>query len=341
MAKKKLKGNIGRARNALQVYNAITSRYWKKVKSEGLDKKYSYRDVQKIVSADLYPKFKGKKAYKLRYTAINQAIDTNMQAREKKQPKRPKKRQTDTIRYYSDKRLEAFDFYMLDNALSDARNLYDLPVDFLVNAGDLGFTDIISTENYDYVGSGVRDIVEKIREQFDNASGVGFTLKLMVKDGREDNGEPDNYFVEFYMPIDGTGMPTPPVEGIESDLVIDPTTGKTVNVSKLSTKQQKQLQDNIDAQQKKARSAQRIREAAAELDETPDGVDFSTQKGTGKDARATMRAAEDRAKARKFEAFNKTREGLRQDLEEGLISKSQYKKAIQKLIDRFEKGGAL
>jgi len=230
---------------------------------------------------------------------------------------------------------------MLDNALSDARNLYDLPVDFLINAGDLGFTDVTSTENYDYTASGAREIVENIRDKFDNASGVGFTLKLMVKDGRDDNGNPDNYFVEFYMPQDGSGLPTPPVEGIESDLVIDPTTGKTVDLSKLDRQQQQKIQQEIENQQKKARSAQRIREAAAEVDDTTEGTDLSTKDSKGKDARATMLAAEEKAKARKMEAFNEARKGLREDLNDGLITKKQYKKAIEKLISRLEKGGAL
>lgn len=70
-----------------------------------------------------------------------------------------------------------------------------------VDASIIGLaTDIFNTKNYDYVDSGVQEIVEAIREEYDNGyEGVAFDGTIQVRPNKKNDGFADSYFIQLVL----------------------------------------------------------------------------------------------------------------------------------------------
>ena len=69
-----------------------------------------------------------------------------------------------------------------------------------VSAGSFGETKIFNTRDYEYNKNGVRDIVENIRAEAENSSGVYiFSGTKKLRPRRRNDGTPENYFMDFVL----------------------------------------------------------------------------------------------------------------------------------------------
>jgi len=92
--------------------------------------------------------------------------------------------------------LTEIEFYAIDEHIRKLPSCLDI----MINGGEFGFTGIFNTDNYDYVESGVQDIVEAIREITENESGkASFTGVVKLKNKAKNNGKAENYYIEYVL----------------------------------------------------------------------------------------------------------------------------------------------
>lgn len=83
---------------------------------------------------------------------------------------------------------------------------------FEVNAGEYGSTGIIELSQYTYEGSGLRDIIESVRDYIqgempENESEPYWEGEVRVRPNMQDDGRPDSYFIQFTLFVGGQQIP--------------------------------------------------------------------------------------------------------------------------------------
>jgi len=145
---------------------------------------------RQLVSTIIYPKFKNKDKLSLREirTDIRKVVKTL-----------PPKEICNPL-YLSEAYLAFVEYYEIDNHI---RTVLPDCLDVRVNAGSLGKTKVFNTRNYSYFGDGVRKIIENIRQDLaQNQSGMAyFSGVVKLKHNKKNDGNPDNYFVEYILYI--------------------------------------------------------------------------------------------------------------------------------------------
>jgi hypothetical protein len=145
---------------------------------------------RQLVSTIIYPKFKAKDKLSIREirTDIRRVVKTL-----------PPKEICNPL-YLSEAYLAFVEYYEIDNHI---RTVLPDCLDVRVNAGSLGKTKVFNTRNYSYYGDGVRKITENIREDLaQNQSGMAyFSGVVKLKHNKKNDGNPDNYFVEYILYI--------------------------------------------------------------------------------------------------------------------------------------------
>ena len=177
------------ALTGLKLYNFLLKRLGEENKKKPKLIQVGIKERRRIVSEELYPNFKNQK---VTAKAINQALKQSISAL-------PPSEACNPI-YLSQAYLEAIEYYDIDNRL---RNLLPDCVDVRVNAGRFGKTKIFNTRDYSYSASGVKNIVEKIRDELkSNTSGFAyFSGIIKLKYNHPNDGQGQNYFVDFILYI--------------------------------------------------------------------------------------------------------------------------------------------
>ena len=177
---------------AIRLYNALVKQLGianKKAKSKQL---LSISQRRKIVSEQLYPKFKS--ATKVLNKDINADIKGIIKGLAPSQICNPL--------YLSEAYLSLIEYYDIDNHI---RGLLPECLDVRVNAGIYGKTKIFNTSNYSYYDNGVQDIIENIREVVEDITGENksgtayFSGIVKVKPKRKNDGDGDSYFVDYVL----------------------------------------------------------------------------------------------------------------------------------------------
>ena len=171
----------------LKLYNYLVRRLGEENKKLGNTQQVGAAKRRSIVSKEIYPKFKNRK-FTLR--------DINSELRRVVKILPPK--EICNPLYLSEAYLAFVEYYEIDNHI---RTVLPDCIDVKVNAGDYGKTKIFNTMNYSYYDSGVRKIIENIREGLaQNESGMAyFSGVVKLKKGKKNNGIPDNYYVEYIL----------------------------------------------------------------------------------------------------------------------------------------------
>jgi hypothetical protein len=189
----------------LKLYNFLVKELGESNKSLPNSQRIGIARRRKIVSEELYPKFKAKPKVLLRdiRTDIRRVINSL-----------PPKEICNPL-YLSEAYLSFVEYYEIDNHI---RTVLPDCLDVRVNAGSLGKTKIFNTKNYTYYGDGVRKIIENIREELaENKSGMAyFSGVVKVKGNRKNDGTPDNYYVEYVLYIND--VPEVNDESVDFDL---------------------------------------------------------------------------------------------------------------------------
>jgi hypothetical protein len=178
------------------LYNLIIRQLTELNALQPYEKVLSYEQRRHLVKEIIYPYFKSLDKRKVTIKAIRAYILDEL-SKVKEAPER------DVV--LIDKAVYAIvQFFDLDNHIRDA-----LPkgVFARANAGEYGRTPIFNTINYSYTGSGLRDLIEELRDIAVSKKAYpvwhGF---LKTRPNHSDDGTPENYFIDYILAIDGKHM---------------------------------------------------------------------------------------------------------------------------------------
>lgn len=236
--KKKKSSNSGVA-----LYNKILKELTIINKAIPPDKKMPLKKRRQMVSEILYPLLSSypvrQRTLRLIRGSITEAVD------------RIPEQQTCHPLYFPDNLLTLIDYFSIDEFI---RSYLPDCIDIRINAGSFGITRIFNTIDYGYYATGVRDIVEAIREQLrDNRSGAAFFEGLKkVKPNKKHDYEPDSYFIDFVLVIND--------EKVDSEEAIDYKLpkGSTKKRRKISTEVEKKMKSMIKEKQKAKRQKDKL-----------------------------------------------------------------------------------
>jgi hypothetical protein len=241
-SKKKAKA---KSSSGVGLYNRILKELTAINKVIPKDKKLTLQKRRQMVSEVLYPVYSMLPARERTIKNIRRDIKAEVDKIPAEQTCHPL--------YFPDNLLTLIDYFTIDEFI---RNYLPDCIDIRVNAGYLGATSIFNTGRYGYYASGVRDIVERIREDLlDNKSGVAFFEGLKkLKPNKKHDLEPDSYYIDFVLIINDEKQDDE--EAIEYKLP----KGSSAKKKKISSDVEKKMKGLIKEKQKKKRQTQKEKE---------------------------------------------------------------------------------
>lgn len=175
----------------ITLYNKISKEFTKINNKLPEERKLSIQDRRKYISERIYPQYKGTSAYHVGIRAIKVSIEQVLDTI-------PPKEGCD-VNYLSPSVLDV-DWFELDDFIKQV-----LPdcIYITIDAGYFGKTKIFNTRNYNYTKSGVKGIVDNIRDAVNNNSGVdmSFTGVKKLRNKKPNDGTPENYYIDFILTI--------------------------------------------------------------------------------------------------------------------------------------------
>jgi hypothetical protein len=344
MAKKRLpqkkttKANP-KPKKKVTLYTKVVRATRKELKAEGFD--LSYNDARKFVKEHIYANFKGQKPNAVKVKDIREYAKSQIEAILKKQPE-PIKYLFIDPRAISEIDVSDINYWDIDDFLNGQgdRNIFQSRALQGANAGkNLRFEVIASAADrtgelnileYDGYSSGVKKMIETIREEVQNGSGVYFMGVVGLREGRVDDNDPDSYILQFVLYIND--QPVVPLESLVTPIPITPPT----------------VEDIIEAQKRRREEATKKdeaerRKAEAELSRKRRGVKRPTGKKKVKEEpvveppppKKTTKTRGDRVLALNEQKI-KELEMLRKDLDDKVISKKEYKKERDRVQTQYE-----
>lgn len=303
----------------ISLYNKILKQFTKINNELPLDRKLSIADRRKYVSQKLYPQYKGNVANKVGIRAINKSIEQVL----------------DTIipqegcdvNYISPSVTADTAWYDLDEFIRDV-----LPkcIFIRIDAGTYGQTKIFNTLNYNYSKSGVKDIVDNVREFVNNDSGVdvSFTGNKKLRKGKANDGTPENYYIDFIIVVNSE-----PIEMV---------TPIIFNVPKTERKKVTSVKNAILARVKDLSNKKKRRKNARKT-VIKNITKFKTI--NKKQKRSVKPTTKERYSKEKEKLFIASQKQIQNAFNKGLITKEQFDKYslefIKKLMDNRRLGGLI
>ena len=176
----------------VSLYNKILKEFTKVNNSLPEERKLSLSDRRKYIKEKIYPQFKGNASTRVSVKDIRKEIvgvlDTIV----------PK--EGCDVNFISPSIVANVGWFELDDFIRDV-----LPacIYISIDAGDFGKTKIFNTLNYNYTKNGVKKIVDNIRDFVNNDSGVDvtFTGEKRLRKGKNNDGTPENYYIEFILVV--------------------------------------------------------------------------------------------------------------------------------------------
>jgi hypothetical protein len=199
MPQKKKRVKVADLKGA-KLYNFLLKTLGEDVKLNPKKQQLGITSRRRLVKEVLYPKFKDGK---VTITEIRKSIKGIIRGLPPAEICNPL--------FLKEVSLAAEDYYEIDNHI---RTVLPDCVDVIVNAGQFGKTQMFNTANYSYYATGVRKIIENIREALDNNSGVAqFYGVVKLKKKRPNDGKAENYYIEYLLYFNGeTELDDTPVD---------------------------------------------------------------------------------------------------------------------------------
>jgi hypothetical protein len=174
----------------IRLYNALFKELGELNKKYPKKQQLSVSARRKLVSDVLYPKFKAEKS--IPQSKVNKELRAIVKGLPPIEICNPL--------YLSEAYLSFVEYYEIDNHI---RRVLPECLDVRVNAGSLGMTKIFNTSNYSYYTDGVQKIIEAVRNELaENKSGIAYFNGIVkVKPKKKDNGDAENYFVDYVLYI--------------------------------------------------------------------------------------------------------------------------------------------
>lgn len=314
MAKKK-----SNSTKALALYNKILKEFTAINAQLPEDRKMSVKERRQLIKERIYPQFWGNAASRVSKKVINQAVVEVLDTI-------PPKEACD-INFMSPTVYANVAWFDIDEYI---RTVLPDCIFVRIDAGTFGSTRIFNTRNYQYNKSGIKKIVEKIRETVDDNSGVdvSFTGIKKLRKGKTNDGTPENYFIDFIVVIDGTTESEP-----------EPIIYEIPKEKKKQAKRVKQvIMNRIKDLAKKKKRKKRARKSANQT--------ISMLKRLNYRQRISKKPeTKDNITLMKLKLYQQRIKILLRDYKNGLLTDEQYlrrKDEIERLIDiEYRKGGKI
>lgn len=325
-----------KAKQRLSLYHKVVKATLKELKQEGVVADYA--SARKFSSTYVYGKFKGQPASKVKVADIrNYAKEIIDQLN-----KAPKPIEFADPRMIGEQEVSGINWFDLDDYLStEIKSLYalaggkDLRIEVL--AGDYGRSGEFNLSDYEYVSTGIRDIIERVRQDSPYVSSEPYPYwegYYGIRAGNKDDGNVDSYVLQIIL-VEG-GQPVVAPQSVET---LPPTEVITEEEFKRrNAESQKRLAEEQERQKarKQAEKMRKRKEAAR-----------PTKKVKVKEA-----PKPEEAKPEKEEKPDKTTRGkqvlqlneqklkeldmLRRDLDDKIITKAEYKKERDRIMRNYE-----
>ena len=229
----------------IRLYNLLLKELGELNKLAPEKQQISIQARRKIVSKELYPKYKAQGKYNIR------SVRAELKGIVKKLPPV----EICNPIYLPEAYLSFVEYYEIDNHI---RTVLPDCINVRVNAGDIGKTKIFNTKGYGYYDDGVRKIIENIRTFLaDNGSGRAYFDGIVkLKHNKPNNGNANNYFVDYILFIGNE--PAASEQG--ANVVLDKTQQKK------SDKVFDFIVDKFDILEKEKKKRKRIRKKKAEVE---------------------------------------------------------------------------
>lgn len=299
--------------NGLAVYNRILREFTKINKQLPEERQLSVADRRKIITESIYPKYKGAAKSKISAKTLKGQIIYQIQ--------RLPPKETCDPNYIDPSVYRTIDAFAIDEFL---QTVIPNCIYVKLQAGDLGETKIFNTRNYSYNRSGVKKIIENIREfAKEMTSQLDWTGVQKLRPHKADDGTPENYYIEFVLNINGepTGDMTP--------VMRKPPKEK----QKVKTKVTNIIQERISKIRTKKKKVGRAKKSVSKTAQQLSIIRKKIKKlKTPKGKSAYIELETD--------IMTKALAKLKKNYEEkGLFSKEEYEKLRSKIINSFGAGG--
>lgn len=212
----------------------------------------------------------------------------------------------------------SFIAYPIDWYAIDPHIVHVLPsgIFIRVNAGEFGRTEIFNTRSYNYEKDGVKDIYEEIRPYCKSDAFWSGYRDLM--EGRENDGDPDSYFIDFILHLNGV-----PVVGVPR---IKLTTDPTEATQKKKEEVRKIINERKEVVEGEKRAKQAFRKKLPGY--------YDKLKKIGADIKRSKRPATVAKNQAAYRAlFAKITAYIQDGVNRGFLNESQLKKELERLTN--------
>lgn len=299
----------------LATYNHLLKEFSKINKLLPEDRRLSLKEAREFISKEIYPEYKEIPKYKIGKRALKSKITTGL---DKKPPKTgcdPNLIDPEVYR--------SIDVFSIDEYI---QQIVPNCIYIKVNGGEFGETKIFNTRNYSYGKSGVREIVENIRQYVDEiSSDLEWSGVQQLKPRKANDGTPENYYIEFILYISG-----------------DPVSEKTATRKKPTERKTKKaatdvtniIRERINNLRAKKRKKTRVKKSVSKA---------AKKIKTIKKRITTIKTEKTKDKyiVQRTDVLLKELNKLKKAYEKGLLNKQEYQKLKDRLSSEFEKGGEI
>ena len=322
----------------VKLYAKVVRAVRKELKAQGQD--VDYNEARKFASANVYPKFKDQKAYKVKVKDIREAT------KEVLLPPPPPQKLFIDPRTIGDEEITGINWFDIDGFLSGdltpnilsiraLRTNPDKDLRLMVMAGEYGNTDEFNLSDFEYVSTGLQNIVEAIRKDSPYVGSepyLSWEGYVGIRAGATDLADPDTYILQLIL--------------IENNQpVVEPTQISTLPPQRIQT--QEDL-ERLRAEQRERLIDQREKQKAqeeADKRKSRKGQERPTTKKRVKGPKTTIPeplepVSKKMTKAQQVVRLNEIRlrelELLRAEFDDKLIGKGKYNKEKQRIMKNYE-----
>ena len=173
----------------VSLYNKILKEFTEINNQLPIERRLSIEERRKYISERIYPQYKGTSPSRVSKGAINISVFQVLDTLAPKEECNPN--------YVSPSVYDDVEWFGLDEFISEV-----LPkcINMKVSAGQFGETKIFNTINYNYNRSGVRSIIDGVRDFVENESGgASFSGVKKLRKGKTNDGTPENYYIDMVL----------------------------------------------------------------------------------------------------------------------------------------------
>lgn len=305
--------------SGVKTYNRILKEFSKINDNLPEDRKLSLKERRKIISDKIYPKYKGKPQSEFRVKTLRSSIIKIVD-------KIPAKATCDP-NLIDPSIYRSIDVFGIDEHLT---SIIPDCIYVKVNGGELfGETKIFNTRNYGYEKSGVRAIIENIREAIEGreiSSELDWTGYNKLRPKKPNDGSPENYYIEYILNIGG--------EPQGDTTITKSAASKTKEGKKAKTKVTNIILKRLQSVKSKKKKVQRVKKSVSKAEQV-------LRLASKKQKKLKTKTAKERYASISNDILLKELAKLKRSYDKGVISKELFEKLQAKLIAKFGDGGEI